>query len=409
MSKKKHRNPWPRVRTQPQSSHESGAWRFAAQRPGAAEKPAGPTLREVMSDPSLKRWKRLLTKVEKDPDSALEEPRCLKPYFLTLFFDLCDGKALEAPYVAQDYVDVAVELAARTGEKHQMNLAAGLAVHAHIANQQWQEAFEQLKSYWRQVAACCHVCASDWLRRFGDLMVEAGNPRMAYSFLELSARALGSGLDHDMRGRILFVRGISHLYIGYRDRALDDAGEALTLILLDSPRGYFLDGVAFLACFLERGNKRRHDKKALKHLSRFNRRLKDLKGWQEVRDRIRWVAGLIRARLGNRHRARGYLERARKGHVQRAPHRWALAIGVDHALTYCRGRDPEAYLDQILEIMESCRDELKLEPELAERLAKFFSGVKQNPWRVHELLEELRKSYIVPVPGLLVRPEPPAA
>jgi hypothetical protein len=173
-------------------------------------------------------------------------------------------------------------------------------------------------------------------------------------------------------------------------------------VSLASPRGYFLDAIAFLACVLEASQSRRLDRRALEILARFGDRLKGVKGWNEVRDRLRWVEGQLHARLGHPRRARGRLERARKAHLHGAPHRWALAIGIDQALTYCRGETPETYLDPILGVMEDCRDRLNLEPELRQRLAQFLDQVATSSWRVGELLEEFRRSFVVPVPGLLV-------
>ena len=57
----------------------------------------------------------------------------------------------------------------------------------------------------------------------------------------------------------------------------------------------------------------------------------------------------------------------------------------------------------ILKVMRKCAAELKLEPELRQRLDKFLEVVSDRPWMVRELLEELRRSFIVPVPGLLVK------
>ena len=361
-----------------------------------------PSMPEVMADPGYKRWKRLLTKIDKDPDSALSDPRCVKPHFLALYFDLCDGKVLEAPWTAPDYVKVAMELAEKNGEPHQMNLAFGVAVHTLIASKEWSKAHQALRGYRHSAFGCCRVCVSDWLRRCGDLLAETRVPGLARNFLKLSARTLGAELDGDTRGRILFVRGIAYFAQGKRARALDDAGRALMLVSLDAPRGYFLDAIAFVACFLEASQSRRLDRQALELLERFGERLKGLKGWNEVRDRLRWVEGQLHARLGHPRGARGRLERARKAHVYGAPHRWALAIGIDHALTYCRCESPEIYLDSILGVMEECRDRLNLEPELRQRLAQFLDQVAKASWRVGELLEEFRRSFVVPVPGLLV-------
>jgi hypothetical protein len=365
--------------------------RKARSRPAASPAEAGP---------GLKRWSRLLTKVDRDPESALDDPRCLKPRFLAELFDLCDGKALEAPYVAPDYAEVAVELASRTGDRHLMNLAAGVAAHAEIGNEHWDQAARLLDDYRQHAFGCCRICTSDWLKRHGDLLVETRDPIRARSFLELSVKVLGSDLDADTRGRIVFVRGIAHLYLGARDRALADAGDALRLLSLSTPRGYFLDTVAFLGCFLLGGAEPRHDQAALDHLAAFRQRLKGQKSWDEVRDRIRWVEGLLLARLGHPRRARARLERAWKAHVRRAPHHWALALAVDHALVYCRHM-PEAHSYAIGKILKACKTRLKLEPKLRRRLVQTATDLGRQPQLARQILSKLRQSYVVPVPGLL--------
>ena len=57
----------------------------------------------------------------------------------------------------------------------------------------------------------------------------------------------------------------------------------------------------------------------------------------------------------------------------------------------------------ILRVLQACTAELKLEPELRRRLEKLLEVVADSPWRVRDLLEELRRSSVVPVPGLLVK------
>ncbi len=44
---------------------------------------------------------------------------------MTRFFDLCEGKALEAPWVAPDYASAALALAEKTGDRHLLNQAPG--------------------------------------------------------------------------------------------------------------------------------------------------------------------------------------------------------------------------------------------------------------------------------------------
>ncbi len=355
-----------------------------------------------LTDPALTRWTRLLNKVEKDPDQALEDPRCLNPYFLARYFDLCDGKALDAPWVAADYAEVAVELARRTGDRHLMHRAAGVAAHALIGSAQWQQAAAALEEYRQPALECCPACAGDWLRRYGDLVVETSDPRSAGALLELSAKVLGEELDDDARGRILFLQGIAHHYSSDCGRALEAAGQALELLSLSSPRGYFLDAVAFLACFVETNQERRYDEQALEFLLRFGARIKGLRRWQEVWDRVHWVEGQLHARLGHPRRARRRLGRARKAHVKRSPHHWALAIGVDEALLYAKRGCDEFTDHPIRTIILSCANELKLDAELGGHLAKLWDLLRGAPSDAHEYLSQFRRSFKVPVPGLLV-------
>ncbi len=332
----------------------------------------------------------------------LEDPRCLKPHFVARFFDLCDGKALEAPWVAPDYASAALALAEKTGDRHLLNQARGIAVHAAIGGTRWFEAAEGLSRYQQEAFDCCIRCASDWLRRQGDLLVETHDSERSRATLKLAARVLAEDLDDDARGRILFVRSIAHYYLKDRDRALDDAGAALRLLSLESPQGYFMDDVAMVGCFLQHGGERRHYEAARDHLHALRDRLKGSKGrsWLEVRDRQRWVLAQIDAWLGHPRRARTCLERVRAKHIQHSPHRYALAIAVDEALVYCLHR-PEVHIRSIRGILAACKRELKLEPEIRRHLREAATQLGQHSWRVREILVNLRRSYIVPVPGLL--------
>ncbi len=80
-----------------------------------------------------------------------------------------------------------------------------------------------------------------------------------------------------------------------------------------------------------------------------------------------------------------------------------MAIGLDHALTYCQSGPTEAYVHLILRILKGCRDELKLEAVLRDRLASLVEMVEFDPWCAPEVLSEMRRSFVVPVAGLLVK------
>ncbi len=403
MSKKKRRQTQ-RQRAKRQQKRRSRARKPRPLSPGIRAPAAARGDRQAKPEatPDLQRWSRLLTKADKDPDTVLEDQRCLKPHFVARFFDLCDGKALEAPWVAPDYAETALALAEKTGDRHHMNLARGIAVHACIGGKRWAEAAEQLSRYRQEAFDCCAVCASDWLRRQGDLLVETMDPMLSHTYLKLAAKVLGDDIDDDSRGRILFVRGIAHLYLMNRDLALDDAGEALRLLSLSSPQGYFMDTIAMVGCFVQHSTERRHYEVALAHLTAFRERLKGHKGkaWLVVRDRLRWVLAQIDAWLGHPRRARACLERARAKHIQHSPHRYALAIAVDEALVYCLHL-PDVHIRSIRGIITACKQELKLEPKIRRSLRKAARELGSTSWRAREILVALRRSFVVPVPGLL--------
>ena len=144
-------------------------------------------------------------------------------------------------------------------------------------------------------------------------------------------------------------------------------------------------------------------------LERFRARLKGLRRWQEVCDRVHWVEGLLHARLDHPSRARRRLERARKAHVKRAPHTWALAIGIDEALVYSRHERPEIYEHAIRRILTACRRALKLDAELGERLKQLLDLLHETPRLAETLLSQFRRSFMVPVPGLMVNVAAPGA
>ncbi len=193
-----------------------------------------------------------------------------------------------------------------------------------------------------------------------------------------------------------------------RDQALADIDEALQLLSLTSSSGYFPDAVAFVACFLQGGDEKRHDELALEILARFRPRLNDVKGFIEVRDRVRWVRGLIHGWLGQTRRAGKFLRRARRGHLRHSPHRYALAIAADEALLLCR-RHPEMFIRSIRQSMTWCKQNLKLEPEHRKRLRKAAQDLGTDPWYSRQIITSLRRSYTVPVPGLLCDEVLPAA
>ena len=105
-------------------------------------------------------------------------------------------------------------------------------------------------------------------------------------------------LEDDARGRLHFVRGITHHLRGDRDRALADAAATLELASLSSPRGFFVDTAAFVAIYVGGGDPR-HDAKGSAMLAAFDKRVKGERGWGDWITRRSWADAHLQARQGH--------------------------------------------------------------------------------------------------------------
>ncbi len=347
-----------------------------------------------------RRLESLLRRVDKDPSRLLTDRRCRKPRFCKLYFELCDDKCLREPGAALKYARLAVELARRIDDPHLIQQSFGVLVHALVTVRQWAKAAELLESYRVTALACCSDCAGDWLRRRGDLLVEVRDPEGAHEAVAEARRYLGTDLEDDMSGRIRFIRAIAFHEDGDRERALEDAGKALLELALDTPRGYFMDTLAFIACYLQWSSERRHYEIAREVLDRFRERLMDLRGWGDVRLRLAWVEGHVCGRLGEQKRAGERLERVFEAFVGgSAPVKQALAVMADRAQLLAR-RASDTDIKAILWMLKKCR-RLTLDGEMKKRLKEVLRVVSQQPEKAWSVLAMFRFSFVVPVPGLL--------
>ncbi len=348
------------------------------------------------------RHKRLLTRAGKDPKSALRDRRCLRDPFLSDFFALCHGKALEEPGAALEYARVAVELAERTGESCRIHRAQGVRVHALIALRRYRDAADVLADYRLSALGCCPSCASDYHLRYADLRIEGFVPTDAGRALDISLDELGPDATPHQRAKRCFIRGILHHCQRSPGRALDDAGTVLRDLDLASPQGYFLDTLAFIACFLQLSLEKPHYQQALALLQEFRRRLRGASGFTAVRTRLVWVEGQVCARLRDWRRAHDCLGKAQRDLAGSAPDHHVLAVGLDRCLLNA-GRLNDATRREILRALHYFKTVLDLEPVLKKRLEKVIEVVSSRPRQTLEALTRLRRSYIVPVPGIVVR------
>ncbi len=327
--------------------------------------------------------------------------RCLRAPFLADFFELCHGKVLEAPGDALEYARVAVELADRTGEPCRFHRAQGVRVHALVAVGRHRDAARVLEDYRLAALGCCPACASDYHLRRADLMIEGFVPTDAGRDLDHSLQELGPGATAHQRAKRCFIRGILHHCQRSPGRALDDAGTVLRDLDLEAPLGYFLDTLAFIACFLQRTDEQAHYQQALTMLQEFRRRLHGVDRFTAVRTRLAWVEGQVCARLRDWRRAHDCLGKVQRDLAGTDRDHHVLAVGLDRCQLYA-GRPNDATRREILRTLKYYKTVLDLEPVLEKRLDKTLEVVSSRPPYTLQVLTSLRQSYIVPVPGIVV-------
>ena len=363
-----------------------------------------------LGGPTTQRHIRLLNRMEAEPWRVLEDRRCHKPEFCLAFIERCDQRALEASHDAIEHGRAAVALAEKIGQSHLLNLARGALMHALIDARDHEAAERLSEDYLEDASACCAECSSDWRRRLADLMVESRRPGRA---LELIGQAMANrdpALDPDTRARFFFIRGIAHHLKGHQEAALDDMVTTLLELDLDSPRGYFTDSLAFIACILDRD--RSLDERALDDLERFIERLKNEKrGWKDVRLRYRWVGGLIDGRLGNFRRAIERLDNVRRELVDQGPAHHAVAATIDLCQVLARSGDVTRFHPVAREIkiclhrMPSKKTQgggwRHLEPALRQGLERILAGLRTHSKRTLVELVKLRRSFVAVIPGIL--------
>ena len=284
-----------------------------------------------------------------------------------------------------------------------MNHSLGVLAHAHLAVEQPIEGLAMLESYRRQARRCCRRCHADWLRRHGDYLVEIRDGAAARQVLN---RCLRATENLDGAGRVLFVHGISHYYLGQRDKALGDELRVLATLALASPRGYFLDALAMLAVFL-RGAELRHDRHVLKGLARFRKRIEHLRGWRRVRSCLRWVEGQLIGRLGDATESIRRLDGVRRYLLEAGPIRQAIAVTLDVAMLYCRHDFGDNHRP-VKSMLNACLSQLPPEEKATGEQALLRVGLDRVLEAVDyslddgfDALVDFRSSFVVPVPGIL--------
>lgn len=352
------------------------------------------------TDHERKTRQRRFTETVKSPYLALERGWFQDPAFCEGFFDRCEDQALQASPAALDLAQRAVHFAESHGDPHLVHRSYGVLAHAHIARGDRFWAGKTLAGYREQALACCPLCRSDFFRRDGDLLGE--ERKAAESILALN-RCLEEGgrlLGDDAVGRRLFLRSISYHHAGQRDRALADAGEALRLISLDSPRGFFHDTIACIVIYIVGGDPS-HDALARQHLDGISRRIEGRKDWKPAHTRLFWANAHVLARLGEVQQAGEQMDAAFRRILKDGLLREALGATLDHALLKCR---PSALRNDSLHAAQlaigRCLDKrADLADDHRTQLKEMKRVLKRQPEDAFRVLRDFRRSFIAPVPS----------
>ncbi len=238
----------------------------------------------------------------KNPATAVYDSRCYRPGFCIPFFDLCDALSYETPERALELAETAVRLGHRTGNRHLVNRSLGVRVNAEVALARWDSVPRILRQHELAVAGCCESCLADHLHRRADVDLEFRRTDAAMRHLEDARPGLAACCDVTGIGRTLNLRAIGSYFGDNHGAALEDVGEVLRTMPLDSPALFFRDAVGLMTGFL-RGTDGRLDAPALESLLFFKQRLKGVVGWSQVRVRERWLEGVLYGRLGDKKRA----------------------------------------------------------------------------------------------------------
>ncbi len=368
-----------------------------------------------------RRIQGLLNKAIRDPRRVLRDRRIRKARFCLPFFELCDAVAYEHPERAAELAAAAVEIGERSGDRHLVNRSLGVEINARIALAQWQRAKEALERHEAIAASCCEGCLADHLHRRADLDLEYRRTPEALLCLEEAWPLVEKGWGGAELGRLLNQRGVGRHFRGENGAAIGDVGTALLIMPLDAPPLYFRDAISFMACFLAGGDQRL-DELALRYLAAFRKRLKGRVGWQVVLTRLRWLEGLIYARLGEDARAAARLESARNGLRKEL----ASPSSVDPALvTPAAGHEAPQYSDcctremvaltadlsqlssqrretrAITSMLYTAQTTLTLDSQLGQVLNETYQQVRTSPESALEYLVDLRSAVRIPVPDLL--------
>lgn len=337
--------------------------------------------------------KILLTKAEKDPYYVLTNADCYKVQFCVQFFALCNEVMFDTPRKALEQSFIARRLARETRDPHLMAKAVSMVGAGY-----------RIESLHTRAAACtaeaielasgCPCCLSEIHRREGLNLMHERRFRESYEVWSKSIRYYEQLDDTDGVGSVLVLRGAALERMGRYKEALDDERNGLDLFSDQTPSRWYIAGMVNMAAVLINYNDQYFQ--ALTCLEKVRGAIKGQGGkYERVRVILRWIEGLIFAKIGRRRDAFKRLFSARNGIERLGLHsEYYIAISADIAKLYKSGT-PRSNDDQVIEIATQCLREThttKVEEKLLQRL-------RFNPQVA--TIEKLREASQCRVPTLL--------
>ena len=342
-----------------------------------------------------RRLRGMLRIAEKDLSVVLKEPRFQSPRFCRTYLDWCTDNAFDRPDSAISRATTGLALAKLIGDRHLISKAYGLLSTGYRVNGNTTKSLSILDDA-ESRAKGCPCCLADLIRRRGIAVQHSSEMAKSVMLFKRSIGYFEEVSDTDGIARVKVSRGISFFHLGDIDAALQDENDALEGLSTDSPKIFHTAAVVNIAGFLALGNSE-HFAQAVDYLDSFRSRLKGVPDFTFVRIRIRWIEGLVMARLGQVNRAIRKLENVRRALVKLRQDSDVVAVSADLAALYHEKSD----FDSISLLAKTCLRVVGTTSKAASVLRSLAEAATENIAVIPTTTTALRFSVPSSVPSLL--------
>ncbi len=310
---------------------------------------------------STREMKILVTKSGKDPYYVLTNSDCFNVSFCERFFELCNEVMFDTPDRALEQAFIARRLAKETRDPHLMAKAISMVGAGYRIESLYTRASSCIRQA-LELAAGCACCLPEIRRREGLNLWYERKFDKCYDVWTNSMLLYEQINNVDGIASVLILRGSALYMLGRYPEALDDERNGLALLSDKAPSRYYIAGIVNVAATLVNYNQ--YDE-ALECLRQVRDSIKGQVGKHErVRVILRWIEGLIFAKVGRRRDAFKRLSSARNGIKRLGLYSEYIAISADISRLYKTGTT-RTNDDQVIDLATECLE--KGRPTDAER------------------------------------------